>query len=77
MPATGCVINQLDTCLSTNCQLTPSQSPALEEAAAAVAADQQQAAEQVPVAERDAVDKMIDQADEAAPGATGDLSSEP
>jgi hypothetical protein len=77
VPATGCVINQLDTCLSTNCQLTPSQSPALEEAAAAVAADQRQAAEQVPVAERDAVDKMIDQADESATGAAGDLSSEP
>jgi hypothetical protein len=57
--------------------LTPSQSPELEQAAATVAADQQQAAEQVPVAERDAVDKMIDQADEAATGATGDLSSEP
>ena len=77
VPATGCVINQLDTCLSTNCQLTPSQSPELEQAAAAVAADQQQATEQVPVAERNAVDKMIDQADEAATGATGDLSSEP
>ena len=77
VPATGCVINQLDTCLSTNCQLTPSQSPELEQAAAAVAADQQQATEQVPVAERNAVDKMIDQADEAATGATGDLSSKP
>ena len=77
VPATGCVINQLDTCLSTNCQLTPSQSPELEQAAAAVAADQQEATEQVPVAERNAVDKMIDQADEAATGATGDLSSEP
>jgi hypothetical protein len=77
VPATGCVINQLDTCLSTNCQLMPDQSPELQQAEATVAADQQQAAEQVPVAERNAVDEMIDQADEAATGASGELSSEP
>lgn len=77
VPATGCVINQLDTCLSTNCQLTPRQSPELQQAEATVAADQRQAAEQVPMAERDAVDEMIDQADEAASDASGDLSSEP
>ncbi|MGB5737119.1 MAG: hypothetical protein WBM40_22045 [Thiohalocapsa sp.] len=77
VPATGCVINQLDTCLSTNCELTTSQSPEMQKADAMITADQQQAAEQVPVAERDAVDTMIDQADEANAGAAGDLSSEP
>ncbi|MGB5835216.1 MAG: hypothetical protein WBG92_24965 [Thiohalocapsa sp.] len=73
VPATGCVINQLDTCLSTDCQLTPSKSPELEQAEAAVAAEQQEAIDSVPVADRGRVDMMIDEADESA----ADLSSEP
>jgi hypothetical protein len=78
VPATGCVINQLDTCLSTKCQLTQQQSPEMQpemqKADAMVASDQQQAVEEAPMADRAEVEMLIDQADEET---SGDLSTEP
>jgi len=77
VPATGCVINQLDTCLSTDCQLTPKQSPEMQKAKEMVAADQQQAAEATPMPARTEIDQLIDPADAANEDASGALSSEP
>lgn len=73
VPAAGCVINQLDTCLSTDCRLTSNQSPELRQAEDMVADDQQQAADEVPMAEREQVEKMIERADAPDTG----LSAEP
>jgi hypothetical protein len=74
VPATGCVINQLDTCLSTDCQLTQRQSPEMQKADAMVTMDQQQAAEDTPMADRAEVETMVDQADE---GTSRSPSTEP
>lgn len=77
VPATGCVINQLDTCLSTDCRLTPKRSAELKRAEEMVAEDQQRAVDQVAEVDRAQVETMIDQADEAAEDAAVDLSTEP
>ncbi|HCS89399.1 MAG: hypothetical protein N838_21675 [Thiohalocapsa sp. PB-PSB1] len=78
VPATGCVVNQLDTCLSTDCQLTPNSSPEMERADAMVAEKQWQAEEQeVPMADRGEVEQLMDQADKPAESAAAGLSSEP
>jgi len=74
IPATGCVINQLDTCLSTDCQLARKPSPEMREADAMVSMDQQQAVEETPMADRAEVETMVDQADEVT---SGSLPPEP
>jgi len=64
VPAAGCVINQLDTCLSSDCQLTPNKSPELIAAERTVAAEQQQTAESMPTQTRGEVEQMMDTAEE-------------
>jgi hypothetical protein len=75
IPATGCVADQLDICFNTRCDGTRAE-PADAIAADEVMATRDEALQQVPPADRDAVDAMIDEADREAADRIGPLPSE-
>ncbi|KAA6184456.1 hypothetical protein F2Q65_12115 [Thiohalocapsa marina] len=64
IPAAGCVMNQLDVCLSSHCR------PILDQAKAAVAETQAEAVARVPETDRAAVEAMTQKADTASPKGT-------
>jgi hypothetical protein len=75
IPATGCIARALDTCLSTRCDGRPAASPD-DIAAEQMVAEQDLGLEEVPAADRDAVDAMIEAADREAAGEVVPLPSE-
>jgi hypothetical protein len=75
IPATGCVANQLNQCFNTRCDGRPAE-PADDIAAADMVATRDEDLDAVPVADRDAVDAMIEEADREAAADIGPLPSE-
>jgi hypothetical protein len=74
IPAAGCVVNQVNACLSRRCEPRTGQAPELQQAEATIEAEQAKAASRVPAADRRAVEQMIDNADAVQ---AADFDSEP
>jgi hypothetical protein len=75
IPATGCVARALDTCFNTRCDGRPAPAPDSIDAAQ-MTAEQDIGLEEVPAADRDAVDTMIDAADRERVGEAVPLPSD-
>lgn len=75
IPATGCVIEQLNTCFNTRCNGRPAASPD-DIAAEQIDAARQANLDELPAADIDAVDAMVDESDRAAAVRMDPLPSE-